>query len=92
MVGLLTDDHDTVLMEGAQIIATHDTSQLPVPMLGHVTSSYYSPNLKRSIALAMVEAGGDRLGDQLFATATGRPTVPVRVTETDFLTVCGEPS
>lgn len=92
MVGLLTDDHDTVLMEGAQVIATSDTSQLPVPMLGHVTSSYYSPNLKRSIALAMVESGGERLGERLFATATGRPTVPVRVTEPDFLTVCGEAS
>ena len=26
-------------------------------MLGHVTSSYYSPNLNKSIALAVVKGG-----------------------------------
>jgi len=90
LVGLLTDDRETVLMEGAQIVATPDTSQIPVPMLGHVTSSYYSPNLKRSIALASVESGGERLGDTLYAAVDGKDAVAVRVTEPDFLTVCGE--
>jgi sarcosine oxidase subunit alpha len=89
LVGLLTEDRDTVLLEGAQIIATSDTSQTPVPMLGHVTSSYYSPNLKRSIALALVEGGGQCMGDVLYASETGKEPIPVRVTETDFLTVCG---
>ena len=92
LVGLLTEDRETVIEEGAQIIGTSDTSQLPVPMLGHVTSSYYSPNLKRSIALALVEGGGERMGDRLYASLTGKDPIPVRVTETDFLTVCGEPS
>jgi sarcosine oxidase subunit alpha len=47
---------DIVLEEGAQLVA--DPRQ-PVPMssVGHVTSSYWSPALQRSIALGMVKAG-----------------------------------
>ena len=41
LVGLLTDDARTVLDEGAQIVA--DPAQpMPMRMLGHVTSSYWS--------------------------------------------------
>ena len=35
-------------------------------MLGHVTSSYFSPNLKKSIALAVVRNGKNMLGKKLF--------------------------
>ena len=53
LVGLLTDDPQIVLEEGAQIVA--DPAQpMPMPMLGHVTSSYWSPHCGRSIALALV--------------------------------------
>ena len=34
-------------------------------MLGHVTSSYYSPNLNKSIALAVVRSGKNKLGQKL---------------------------
>ena len=64
LVGLLTDDPSEVLEEGAQIVA--DTSLKPVEMLGHVTSSYYSPNLNKSIALAVVRGGKNMLGQKLF--------------------------
>jgi sarcosine oxidase, subunit alpha len=59
LVGLLTDDPAIVLKEGAQIIETADV-RLPVQMLGHVTSSYYSPELGRSIAMAVVRDGIQR--------------------------------
>ncbi|MEL7544808.1 MAG: glycine cleavage T C-terminal barrel domain-containing protein, partial [Pseudomonadota bacterium] len=88
LVGLLSEDRDKVLMEGAQIIASADDTQKPVRMLGHVTSSYYSPNVERSIALALVEGGAKRMGDTLYASVTGETPVPVRVTETDFIDVC----
>ena len=64
LVGLLTDNPSEVLEEGAQIVA--DTSLKPVEMLGHVTSSYYSPNLNKSIALAVVRGGKNMLGQKLF--------------------------
>ena len=64
LVGLVTDNPTEVLEEGAQIIA--NTSLKPVEMLGHVTSSYYSPNLNKSIALAVVRGGKNMLGQKLF--------------------------
>ncbi|MDC0622004.1 sarcosine oxidase subunit alpha, partial [Candidatus Pelagibacter sp.] len=64
LVGLLTDDPNIVLEEGAQIVS--ELNQSPVNMLGHVTSSYYSPNLKKSIALAVVRGGKNMMGKKLF--------------------------
>ncbi len=59
LVGLLTIDPQAVLPEGGQIVT--DTSvPVPIPMLGHVTSSYYSPCLGRSIALGLVKNGRRR--------------------------------
>ena len=64
LVGLLTDDPEVVLEEGAQIVSELDKK--PVEMLGHVTSSYFSPNLNKSIALAVVKGGKDMMGKKLF--------------------------
>ena len=64
LVGLLTDDPNIVLEEGAQIVS--ELNQNPVQMLGHVTSSYYSPNLNKSIALAVIRGGKNMLGKKLF--------------------------
>ena len=63
LVGLLTENPDEVLEEGAQIVANFNKS--PVEMLGHVTSSYYSPNLKKSIALGFVRGGKNMMGQKL---------------------------
>ncbi len=62
LVGLLTDDPKIVLKEGAQIIESDDIKS-PMPMHGHVTSSYFSPELNRSIALAVVRDGISRRSD-----------------------------
>src|SRR5687767_13332799 len=48
LVGLLTEDPAEVLEEGAQIVASADVGRPPVPMIGHITSSYASPNVGRS--------------------------------------------
>lgn len=85
LVGLLTRDPALVLEEGAHLIATAEVPAPPVPMLGHVTSAYASPTLGRSIALALVKGGRERMGQTLFvATEDGR-TVPVTVTDPVFL-------
>ena len=64
LVGLLTDNPKEVLEEGAQIVS--ELNQSPVQMLGHVTSSYFSPNLNKSIALAVVRGGKTMMGKKLF--------------------------
>ncbi len=64
LVGLLTEDPNVVLEEGAQIVA--DPQQpVPMTMIGHVTSSYWSATLGRSIALALVAGGRERMGETL---------------------------
>jgi sarcosine oxidase subunit alpha len=64
LVGLRTKDPKVVLEEGAQIVA--DPRQpVPMTMIGHVTSSYWSENCGRSIALALVANGRARIGETL---------------------------
>ena len=82
LVGLLTDDPNEVLEEGAQIIA--DTSTSPVEMLGHITSSYYSPNLRKSIALGVIKGGKYKLG-QKFIIPMEKKNINVTVTDPVFL-------
>ena len=64
LVGLLTDDPKVVLEEGAQIVADPNQPK-PMTMLGHVTSSYWSDALGRSIAMAVVADGRERDGQTL---------------------------
>ncbi len=74
LVGLLTEDPTIVLKEGAQIINSSNTTP-PVPMFGHVTSSYYSAHLGRSIALALVTDGlkrRDSSDNIIYAWAEGK--------------------
>lgn len=87
LVGLLTEDPAVMLEEGAHIIETETEPEPPVPMLGHVTSSYMSPALGRPIALALVKGGGNRMGEQLYVTRDAGDPIPVRVTESDFLSM-----
>ncbi len=65
LVGLFTDDPKVVLEEGAQIVAGKSLTP-PVKMIGHVTSSYWSETLQRSIALAVVEGGRARTDMDLY--------------------------
>ena len=73
LVGLMTDDPDAVIAEGAQLLAAHD-ARPPAAMLGHVTSSYYAARIGRSIALAVVENGRARHGETVWAWSLGRVT------------------
>jgi sarcosine oxidase subunit alpha len=67
LVGLLPVDRTVLLAEGAQLIGDANVSELPVPMLGHVTSSYRSVTLDRTFALALVTGGRERIGQTLYA-------------------------
>ena len=74
LVGLLPVDRDRWLPEGAQVVSPeHAAATPPVPMLGHVTSSYRSPVLGRTFALAMVAGGRDRIGGHVVAPTLDGP-------------------
>ena len=82
LVGLLPVDRQTVLPEGSQIVEFCVDGQLPpppVPMLGHVTSSYRSAELERPFALALVKGGRSRIGETVHVPVNGT-LVPVEVT------------
>ncbi|MBY8338584.1 sarcosine oxidase subunit delta family protein [Streptomyces spinosirectus] len=78
LVGLLTEEPGTFLPEGTHLVADSVLPAPPVPMLGHVTSSYRSAALGRTFALALVKGGRDRIGERLYAPVGGR-LVPVTV-------------
>ena len=82
LVGLLTDNPSEILEEGAQIVA--DVNKSPIEMLGHVTSSYYSPNLKKSIALGVVRGGKNMMGKKLIIPMENK-TINVTVADPVFL-------
>jgi len=88
-VGLLTDDPNIVLQEGAQIV-NHASEQIPLPMLGHVTSSYYSACVGRSIALALVKNGHNRLGETIHVSTPEGGFVSAKISSTVFLDPEGE--
>jgi sarcosine oxidase subunit alpha len=82
LVGLLPVDRVSRLPEGSQIVEFCEDDALPpppVPMLGHVTSSYRSAELGRTFALALVKAGQSRIGETLHVPVDGA-LVPVEVT------------
>ena len=82
LVGLLTENPNEILEEGAQIVA--ETNKQPVEMLGHVTSSYFSPNLNKSIALGVVRGGKNMLGQKLFVPMENK-IINVTVADPVFL-------
>jgi sarcosine oxidase subunit alpha len=82
LVGILTVDPTIVLEEGSQLVEVE--TSLPMPMVGHITSSYYSPNLGRSIALALVKSGTKKKGVKLIVP-TVNSSVEVEITNPVFI-------
>ena len=84
LVSVLPADPTLRLPEGTHLIghtASVNAGIQPVPMLGHVTSSYHSVALGRSFALALIKNGRNLIGQTLTA-AVGERLVDVVVGET----------
>ena len=78
LVGLMPLDSNKVLPEGAQLVEQPSTIK-PVKMIGHVTSSYFSPALDRSIALGLVRAGRSLTGKVIYAQLINGEVFPVEI-------------
>jgi sarcosine oxidase, subunit alpha len=89
LVGLYTEDPLEVLPEGAQIV-DDPNAPIPMPMIGHVTSSYMSANLGRSIALAVVKGGIHRKGETVHLPLDNGRTVRAEITGMVFYDPEGE--
>ena len=88
-VGLLTKDPTVVLPEGAHIVAEVKDAP-PMPTIGHVTSSYMSPNLERSIALGVLQNGLKRKGDTVNLRLMNGDVIEATVTDPVFVDEKGE--
>jgi sarcosine oxidase, subunit alpha len=82
LVGLFTTDPQVVLDEGSQVMQSA-AQPPPARPIGHVTSSYHSAALGRSIALALVSGGRARMGETLYVQ-TAHSDIPVKVTSPVF--------
>jgi sarcosine oxidase subunit alpha len=89
LVGLKTIDPLTVLPEGSQIV--NDPEQaIPMDMQGHVTSSYYSANMGRSIAMAVIKGGADRMGDIVYCPSADGTNAAAQIVSHVFYDPTGE--
>ncbi len=86
LVGLLTDDPQFILPEGAHVVS-EVKSKPPMNMLGHITSSYMSPNIGRSIAIALLKDGFNLKGQTLNVALMNGNSQRVIVTDPVFLNV-----
>lgn len=84
LVGLRTNDPKQIIPEGAHAIL--DPNQpAPFNILGHVTSSYFSPNLGHSIAMGLLKGGKERCGETVyFPMIDGKPPIEATITSTNF--------
>ncbi len=89
LVGLKPKDPAVVLEEGAQIVFDPDHT-IPMPMVGHVTSSYYSPTLGGGFALAVVKGGHQRMGETVYLPMADGKTHAAEIVGTIFYDPKGE--
>jgi sarcosine oxidase subunit alpha len=83
LVGLLTEEPDSVLPEGAQLV-NDPGAATPVPMVGHVSSSYYSACCGHSIAMALVKDGRRRMGETVYAPLADGRVLKATITQPLF--------
>lgn len=89
LVGLVVKDPQVILEEGAQVVfdASHP---VPVPMAGHVTSSYFSPILNRGIAFALIKGGSKRMGETVYLPAANGQVHEAEIVNPVFFDPKGE--
>ena len=83
LVGLLTENPDEVIPLGCHIVPGPRAIPHGSPHMGFVTSSCYSHTLDRSIALAVLEEGRERIGDTV-ELSLGDKTTRAQVTQPRF--------
>ncbi|MGO3739298.1 MAG: sarcosine oxidase subunit alpha [Marinomonas foliarum] len=89
MVGIKTIDPNVVLPEGAQGVFD-PTAPIPMPMVGHVSSSYWSACLGRSVALGFVKGGLDKMGEKVYYPLVDGRIVEAEICSPIFLDPKGE--
>ena len=89
LVGIVPLDKSKFIEEGQHIVECEtlpSTIKTPIPYLGHITSSYHSPNLEHCISMALIKGGNKLMGAKLFvSTSNGTQNIPVEVVNPVFI-------
>ena len=80
----------SVIPDGSYIIADGHNGNGQRNTQGRVTSTYYSPSLKKGIAMGLIKGGMDRLGDVVEFNTLTSATVKARVVDPVFYDKDGE--
>ncbi len=88
LVGLIPLNKAYGIEEGQHVVEEENINTpitKPVKMLGHVTSSYFSPTLNHCVAMALIKGGNRKIGSQLYVSTTDLNTIPVEVVKPNFI-------
>ena len=89
LVGLETLD-GSVLEDGAYAIASGKNANGQKNTQGRITSTYYSPTLKKGIAMGLVHNGPSRVGEVISFTKIGTSPVEAKIVSPIFFDPEGE--
>ncbi len=90
LVGLETLD-GSVLPEGAYAVGSGNSPNGAGNMIGRVTSTYYSPTLKKGIAMGLIKQGPDRMGEVVeFPNLEKNESYQARIVDPVFVDPHGE--
>ncbi len=89
LVGLKTKEPKVVIPEGSQAVFD-PTESIPMTMVGHVTSSYYSANLGHSIAMGVIKGGLKRMGETVYYPQADGSVIEAVICSPIFLDPKGE--
>ena len=83
LVGLETLD-GSVLPDGSYAVGTGSNANGQKNTIGRVTSTYFSPTLKKGIAMGLVHNGPERLGEVIKFEKVNGEVVPTRIVDPVF--------
>ena len=89
LVGLETSD-GSVLPDGAYAVGLGTNANGQKNTIGRVTSTYYSPTLKRGIAMGLVKNGPERMGEMIIFPKIDGTEVKAKIVDPVFFDKKGE--
>ena len=89
LVGIIPLDKSQFIEEGQHVVECESLPKkivTPIDYLGHISSSYHSPNLNHCISMAMIKGGNELKGKKLFvSTSNGTKNIPVEIVSPVFI-------
>ena len=89
LVGIVPLDKSQFIEEGQHVVECENLPnkiKIPIEYLGHISSSYHSPNLNHCISMAMIKSGNKLVGKKLFvSTPKGTKNIPVEIVNPVFI-------